>query len=311
MKSRIVLLALIIFLLPSVNGVSQSETFPQAPDYIKPYKGKPGKISKYNNFNYLDVRDEEGKNRQAMGHYWEIYYTYDSVFRQKRKFKEFVLNQVDENKGKVFYQDTLQVQFAIPSDAGNVWGRLVLSNDKTYRLRLIREVPFVNGVRFDTKPVVVFEKFVDSIALPPRIGYMPRSVITRTQYSKYDHQEFTWNDKDTLFRQKVMGPYWDLKIEVRNQANRVDKETSTVEIIESYYRACVQAGGKIIKSRPRELNFTLPMKMATLWCRITVSLDGVYFVRALIESDKEKTDPEKQVIPPVTHTDSTDYKSDR
>jgi len=311
MKNKIFFLAFSFFLTPAINGFSQTETFPEPPN-IKSYKGIPGKVSKYNNFNYLDIRDEAGKNnRQAMGHYWEISYTYDSVFRQKRKFKEFVVNQIVENKGSVFYQDTLQVHFVIPSDAGNVWGRLVLSSDKAYRLRLIREVPFVNKIQFDTKPVAVYEKFVDSVALPPRINYLPQSVITRIQHSKYDHQEFSWNVKDTLFRQKVMGPFWDLKIEVMNSKNQVDKQISSVEVLESYYRACVKAGGKIIKSRPKELLFTLPQNKAVLWCRITVSLDGVYFVRVLIEADQDKSDPEKMVAAPANPEDSIRSKTDR
>jgi hypothetical protein len=221
------------------------------------------------------------------------------------------VNQIVENKGSVFFEDTLQVHFVIPSDAGNVWGRLVLTSDKAYRLRLIREVPFVNKILFDTQPIAVYEKYVDSVALPPRINYLPKSVITRIQRSKYDHQEFTWNVKDTLFRQKVMGPFWDMKIDVRNSKNLVDKQISSVEVLESYYRACVKAGGKIIKSRPRELLLTLPLTKATLWCRITVSLDGVYFVRVLIEADQDKTDPEKIVSAPANPVDSTRGKADR
>lgn len=311
MNPKIFLLAFTLFLLTAINGYSQTETFPEPPN-IKSYKGIPGKISKYNNFNYLDILDEAGKNnRQAMGHYWEISYVYDSVFRQKKKFKEFIVSQIIENKGSVFFQDSLQVQFVIPSDAGNIWGRLVLTSDKIYRLRLIREVPFVNKIQFDTRPVTVYEKFVDSIALPPRINYLPQSMISRIQYSKYDHQEFTWNSKDTLFRQKVMGPFWDMKIDVRNNANQVDKQISSVEILESYYRACVKAGGKIIKSRPRELLFTLPLNKATLWCRITVSLDGIYFVRALIQADQDKTAPEKLISEPVNPADSTHLKIGR
>ncbi|MCX6224164.1 MAG: hypothetical protein NTV01_05360 [Bacteroidia bacterium] len=310
MKPQILSFAFLFCLLPVINCFSQTETFPEPPTF-KGYKGIPGRVSKYNNFNYLDIRDEVGKNnRQAMGHYWEIAYTYDSVFRQKRKFKDFVLNQIVEKNGTVFYQDTLQVHFVIPSDAGNIWGRLVLNNDKSYRLRLIREVPFVNKIEFDTKQVAVYEKYVDSIALPPRINYLPKSVITRAQHSKYDHQEFTWNIKDTLFRQKTMGPFWELKIDVRNSKNLVDKQISSVEILESYYRACVKAGGKIIKSRPRELLFTLPMTKSTLWCRITVSLDGVYFVRVLIEADLDKTIPEKLVSAPSNPVDSLRGKID-
>ena len=300
---RTFILAFSLFLLSAINIFSQTETFPVPPD-IKSYKGVPGKVSKYNHFNYMDIRDDAGKNnRQAMGNYWEISYTYDSVFRQKRKFKAFVLSQIIENKGSVFFEDTLQVHFVIPSDTGNIWGRLVLTSDKAYRLRLIREVPFVNKIKFDTQPVAAYEKFVDSVAMPPRVNFLPESVITRIQYSKYDHQEFTWNVKDTMFRQKVMGPFWDMKIDVRNSMNQVDKQVSSVEVLESYYRACTQSGGKVVKSRPRELLFTLPLTKATLWCRITVTLDGVYFVRVLIEADQDKTDPKKMVSAPSNAVD--------
>jgi len=305
MKFRPFLLSLSIMLLLPVVSFSQSE-FPDPP-YLKSYKDVKGKVTKYNNFNYLDIRnEEEGTNRQAMGHYWELSYTYDSVFRQKRKFQDFIISQVEAQDGTVFFQDTMQVHFAIPADNGNIWGRLSLSNDKLYRLRLIREVPFVNSIVFDTKPNIVFDKYVDSVMLPPRINYLPHSVATRTQISKYDHQEFSWNLKDTLYRQKVMGPFWDIKIEVRNSANKVDKQVSSVEVLESYYRACVKAGGHVIKSRPRELLFTLPEKNAVLWVRITVSIDGVYFVRALLQNDADKTIPVKMVaVAPPPVMDST------
>ncbi len=298
-----------VFLFPAVNSFAQTEGFPEPPS-IKSYKGVQGKISKYNNFNYLDIRDEADKNnRQAMGRYWEIAYSYDSVFRQKNKFKAFIINQVAENKGVIYFQDTTQVHFVIPSDAGNIWGRLVLSDDKVYRLRLIRETTFVNSLQLDARPTAVFEKFVDSVALPPRINFFPKSVITRIQSSKYDHQQFTWNVKDTLYKQKVMGPFWDIKLEARNSRNLVDKQVSTVEILESYYRACVKAGGKIVKSRPRELLFTLTAAKATLWCRITVSLDGVYFVRVVMEADEEKTPPEIIIsVPAANPVDSTGVK---
>ncbi len=309
MKPGLFILIFSIFLSSALSSFAQTETFPTPPS-IKSYKGVPGKISKYNNFNYLDIRDDAGNNnRQSMGHYWEISYSYDSVFHQKKKFKEFIINQVTENKGSIFFQDTTQVHFVIPSDAGNIWGRLALSNDKVYRLRIIREANFVNTLQFDQKPTVGYEKFVDSIALPPRVNYLPKALITRIQHSKYDHQQYTWNVKDTLYKQKVMGPFWDIKVEVRNNKNAVDKEMSVVEILESYYRACVKAGGKIIKSRPRELLFTLPLDQATLWCRITVSLDGVYFVRVVIESDQDKSQPEKMVsIPTANPADSTGAK---
>lgn len=311
MKCRLFFATFVLVVVSSAHGFAQTEAFPDPPR-IKSYKGVAGKVAKYNNFNYLDIRDEAGKNnRQAMGRYWEISYTYDSAFRQKRKFKEFILNQIIENNGNVFYEDTTQVHFVIPEDAGNVWGRLALSNDKVYRLRLIRETPFCNKIQFDTRPVAILEKYVDSVALPPRVNYMPKSVITRIQYSKFDHQEFTWTAKDTVFRQKAMGPYWDMKIDVRNSKNQVDKQVSSVEILESYFRACVKSGGRVLKSRPRELLFILPLTNATLWCRVTVSLDGVYFVRVLTQADQDRTDPEKMVNVPQNPSDSGIENSDR
>ncbi len=311
MKSGLYILTFIFFLLPAVRVLAQAETFPEPPK-LKSYKGVPGKISKYNNFNYLDVRDEAGKNnRQCLGHYWEIAYNYDSVFRQKNKFRDFMQTHVAENNGSVFYQDTTQVNFVIPSEAGNIWGRMVLSNDKGYRMRLIRETTFVNTLVFDVKPTVVFEKFVDAVALPPRVNYLPKSAITRIQYSKYDHQQFSWNVKDTLYKEKVMGPFWDIKCEVRNDKNTVDKQVSTVEIMESYFRACTKAGGKVLKSRPRELLFTLPLDKATLWCRLTVSLDGVYFLKIVTEADQDKSQPEKMLVAPApVASDSTKIKID-
>jgi hypothetical protein len=312
MMTSMKIFALALFLFPAVAGFSQAENFPAPPGNIKPYKGVPGRITKYNNFNYIDIRDESGNNnRQSMGHYWEMSFTYDSVFRQKRKFKEFVENQIAENNGSVLFQDTLQVHFVIPSGSGNVWGRLILSNDKVYRLRLIQEVPFRNKISFDTEPLVVFDKYIAPVPLPPRVNFLPGSVIARVQQSKYDHQEFTWNTRDTLLRQKVMGPYWEMKIEVKNAAGQVDRHISSVEILESYYRACVNSGGKVLKSRPKELLFTLPLEKATLWCRITVSLDGIYFMRSLVQSDQDRTEPQVTINTPAVTVDSADGSTDR
>ncbi len=283
---------------------AQDAAWPDPPSF-SPYKGKPGKVVKYNTFNYLDIRDESGENlRHAMGKYWEISYTYDSVFRQKRKFREFVANQVIEKEGHLFFEDTTQVHFFVPDEGGNVWGRLVLASDKVYRLRLIREERLTNTLHFDTKPDVRYERFVDTVQLPPRVTYLPSSWITRIQSSKFNHQEFTWNQKDTLYKQKVMGPYWDIKLEVRNSRGEVDKTMSTVELMESYYRACVQVGGTIIKNRPRELVFTLPMEHAALWCRVSASLDGVYFIRAILMDDRDRTEPVKTVTIPPVYPDS-------
>lgn len=297
-------LVLLLLVIPWISGFSQYENSPEPPSF-KSYKGIPGKMSKYNNFNYLDIRNIEGTDtKQVMGHYWEISYNYDSVFRQKRKFQAFLLQTINEMHGDIYYQDTAQINFSVPAENGNIWGRAMLNSDKSYRLRIIKEARFDNNLHFDSKPIIIFDKFVDSLALPPRITYLPNSVISRAQYSKFDHQEYTWTVKDTLYRQKVMGPYWDLKVEVRNQKNQVDKQVSSVEILESYYRACVKAGGNIVRNRPRELVFTLPLKGATLWARIMISLDGVYFVRTLIESDQDKISPTKLIAGPLIPLDS-------
>lgn len=299
-----------LVILTVLLGLGLNSVFPQNPSWPAPpqfagYKNKPGKVVKYNTFNYLDIRKEDGENlHQVLGHYWEISYTYDSVFRQKKKFKEFVVNQILEKEGKLFFQDTMQIHFVVPEDQGNVWGRLVLSSDKVYRLRLIKEAKFDIPMTFDEKPEVRYDRFIDSLPLPPRITYLRSSVIARLQFSKFNHLELTWNVKDTLFRQKVMGPYWDMKLEVRDQAGEVDRSVSTVEVLEGYYRACMKADGTILKSRPRELLFTLPVGQSTLWCRVTATLDGVYLMRVVMMDDKDKTVPEKVVTILPTYPDS-------
>jgi hypothetical protein len=300
------LLIITMLLGAGVNSVfSQDPSWP-APPQFKGYKDKPGKVVKYNTFNYLDIRKENGDNlHQVMGQYWEISYAYDSVFRQKKKFKEFVVNQILEKNGQLFFQDTLTIHFVVPEEQGNVWGRLVLSSDKVYRLRLIKEEPFGNPLKFDVKPDVQFGRFVDTVDLPPRINFLRSSVIERVQFSKFNHQDFTWNVKDTLFKQKVMGPFWDFKVEVKNKAAEVDRTVSTLEVLESYYRACTKAKGTIVKSRPRELLFTLPLDHSTLWCRVTATLDGVYMVRAIIMDEKDYTVPEKMVSIPTSVMDTT------
>lgn len=309
MKYFYILLAGLFVFQAANQTFGQDQSWPKPPEF-KSYKDKPGRVVKYNSFNYLDIRDDSGeKSKQRMGRYWEIAYAYDSTFRQKRKFKDFVINQIIERNGALFFQDTMQIHFMVPENGKNIWGRLVLGNDKVYRIRLIQEGPFPNLLKFDVKPDVRYEKYVDSVDLPPRITYLPSSCITRTQFSKFHHQEFSWNSGDTLYKQKLMGPYWDLKIEVRNQENDVDKSMSTVEIMESYYRACQNAGGTVIKSRPRELLLLLPYNQASLWCRITASLDGVYFVRVLLMDDKDRVPPAYTIIPPTVVPDSLLGKS--
>jgi len=287
----------------------QGQNFPPAPEF-KGYKDKVGKVVKYYSLNYLDILGEEGQQlRQPMGKYWEVNFTYDSVFRQKRKFKDFMINQVLERRGALFFQDTMQIHLVVPEEGGNVWGRIVLTSDKQYRLRLIKEGPFVNTLVFDVKPEVRFDQFVEQTELPHRINYLPHSLITRVQFSKFNHIEFTWNVKDTIYTQRVMGPYWDIKLEVRNQEGEIDRTMSTVEVLESYYRACQKAGGSVIKSRPRELILALPDGKATLWVRVTASLDGVYFLRCVLVDDKDKTAPTMKVLPPAPISDTTGIKN--
>ena len=305
--SKLISAFLLVALLPGW-AFAQNPAWPAPPEF-KSYKDKPGRVTKYNTFNYLDILGDSGeKLRQAMGQYWEVAYAYDSVFRQKRKFKEFMMNQILEQKGEVFFQDTLQFHFVVPAEKGNVWGRVVLASDKIYRLRLIKEEPFNNRLVLDVPPTVPFDAYVEQTQLPPRINYIPGSVITRIQHSKFNHQEISWNVKDTLFKQKLMGPFWDVKLEVRDLDGKVDKSFSTVELMESYYRACLKIGGTVVKSRPRELIFTLPVEKAMLWCRISASLDGVYFVRATLVDDKDKVEPVKLRSVNVNVTDSLEIK---
>ena len=298
------LLAIIIlFGFPGIQA--QEEQWPEPPKF-KSYLDKPGNVVKYNHFNYIEIRDPEGINhRQAMGAYWEISYTYDSVFRQKRRFKEFMVDEVLNRGGAFFYEDTTQLNFVIPEQKGNVWGRLVLSNDKTYRLRVVREKPFQNRLVFDQPAVAVFDRYLDSVALPPRINYLPGSIITRITYSKFNHQSYNWNIKDTLYKQTVMGPTWDMRLEARTTDGSIDRTLSTVEVMESYYRACLEAGGKILKSRARELLMALPYQNGQLWCRISPSLDGVYMVRVTWQSNADFTTPEILINIPVQNADST------
>jgi hypothetical protein len=213
--------------------------------------------------------------------------------------------EVLQRGGAFFYEDTTQLNFVIPEPEGNVWGRLVLSTDKTYRLRVVREKPFHNRLVFDQPVVAVFDRYLDSVALPPRVNYMPGSIITRITYSKFNHQNYNWNIKDTLYKQTVMGPTWDMRLEARTEEGSIDRTLSTVEVMESYYRACLQAGGKVLKSRARELIMTLPYQDGLLWCRISPSLDGVYMVRVTWQSRADFTPPEIMISIPVEDADST------
>ena len=268
--------------------VAQAGNEPAIP-LFKAYKGEPGIITKYNRFNYLMIRDAEDHNtRQASGNYWEITYSYDSVFRQKKKFRDFVVNQIVENNGILYYQDTLEIHFGIPRDGGNLWGRAVFNNDRLYRVRLIRETTFHEPVVFDKEPRLKYDPYVEEIVLPPRITYLPDSYVARATYSKYHFYTMSYSENDTLYRHQLQGPYWDLKIQIRKPDGTINQQVSIVEVFESYFRATIKAKGKVLKSFARELLFTLSYDDATIWCRVTASIDGTYFVRVVQQSNLEE-----------------------
>ncbi len=282
-------------------STAQENIWPEVPVF-KPYLDKPGKITKYNTFNFLTLRDESGENsRQSTGNYWEVSYVYDSVFRQKSKFRNFVVKQIIDNDGALFFEDTTQVHFAIQRPGGNIWGRLLLVNDKVYRLRIIKEQSFQNRLVFDGEVEASWNPFIEKVPLPPRIGFIPGCVIVRATHSKFHHVPYTWDHKDTLFTQKLMGPYWDFKLDAQYPDGTKDTSVSAVEVLESYFRATIKAGGTILKSRPRELIFTLKEQENTLWVRVMSSIDGTYFVRAVLQKDSEILPAEKvlQLNPPV------------
>ncbi|MFO7616642.1 MAG: hypothetical protein R6V75_05280 [Bacteroidales bacterium] len=305
MRHPVLALLLLIILFGSTALRAQDEKWPEPPKFSS-YLDKPGKVTKYNHFNYIDIRDPEGINhRQAMGPYWEVSYNYDSTFRQKRKFKEFIVDEVLNRGGAFFYEDTTQLNFVVPEPEGNVWGRLVLTNDRMYRLRLVKEKPFANRLAFDQPVAAVFDRYLDSVALPPRVNYLPGSVITRVTYSKFNHQSYNWNIKDTLYKQTVMGPTWDMRLEAKTEEGSIDRTLSTVEVMESYYRACLKAGGQVMKSRARELILTLPYQDGHLWCRVSPSMDGIYTVRVTWQAQADFTPPEILISIPVQGADST------
>ncbi|NLO68761.1 MAG: hypothetical protein GX098_09395 [Bacteroidales bacterium] len=296
---------ILTFLLGFFPLLAQEENWPEPPEF-KSYLNVPGKVLKYNYFNYIEIRDPEEDNyRQAMGTYWEISYSYDSAFRQKRKFKEFMADEVLSRGGTFFFEDTSQLQFVIPDPEGHIWGRQMLTNDKNYRLRVIKEKPFTNRVAFDQPPVAVFDRYLDSVALPPRINYFPGSVITRIAYSKFNHVSYNWTSGDTLFRQTVMGPTWDMRLETRMKDGVIDRSLSTIEVMESYYRSCRKVGGTIIKNRPRELIMRIPHVDGDLWCRVSPSLDGMYVLRVTLQAKADYTAPELRLSIPVQAADST------
>lgn len=291
MKFRTVFL--FSFLLTSLNMEAQDYLSP-TPPMIKAFQGIEGKVTKNHFFNFIKVKDESGeKERQSTGHYWEVSYLYDSVFRQKEMFSDFMEKQITDLGGVLFYKDTSSIHFAIPRDTGgNLWGNVLLTSDKLYRLKLIEERVFVNKLVFDTLVQARFDEFVEAVEMPPRMNFLPSTLITRARYSKFNHLNINYTDKNQSFSQTLMGPYWDLKLEVVTSDGEVDTRISPVEIMESYYRACVKHGGKIIKSRPRELIFNLPVGSSQkLWVRIVTSMDGLYFAKMVLQDDQDETPP--------------------
>ncbi len=273
---------------------AQTSKVPDLP-ILKGYKGLEGSITKYNSFNYLTLRDKPGDNsRKSTGQYWEVNYVYDSAFRQKQKFGEFMEAQIKEKGGTLFFQDTSSIHFALPDDNGNLWGKVMLSSNSSYKIKMIKERAFINTVIFDSEQVLEYDDFVEPVEIPPRIGFMPNSVATRAEQSKFNHYTFTYTtDDQKTFRQSLMGPYWDYKIEVQDEDGEVDKRISYIEILESYYRAVMKAGGNIVKNRAREIIFNLPDDDYTLWVRVMVTMDGVYFIKVIKQLPGDFQEPER------------------
>ncbi len=281
---------------------AQTVDIPEVP-VLDGYKGNEGKITKYNFFNYLTLKDKPGTNsRKSTGQYWEASYVYDSAFRQKAKFAEFIEKQIKEKGGTTFFQDTTTIHFAVPDgNGGNIWGKAMFSSNSSYRLKIIKEESFNVKVVFDTEQTVDFDDFVDELELPPRINFMPNSVITRAEQSKFNHYTFTYTtDENTAFRQSLMGPYWDIKLEVQDVNGDVDKRVSYIEILETYYRAVLKAKGTIIKNRAREIIFTLPGDDNTLWVRVMVTMDGVYFIKVIKQNPADYKEPERLHAKPAS-----------
>lgn len=287
MKMRAGIVVCLLFAFTILNAQEKLST---TPPVLKGYMGKAGKVTKSHYFNFIKVKDESGeKTRQSTGNYWEVSYVYDSVFRQKASFSEFMIKQIKDAGGILFWNDTTQIHFAIPSDTtGNLWGSVSLTSDKVYRLKLIREQVFQNKLKFDTIQILKYKEFVTPVKLPARINVFPNSVIERARYSKFNHSYISFIKDKRSNRQTLMGPYWDIKVLVVNEEGKTDKQISTVEIMESYYRAAIKAGGKIIKSRPRELVFNIPVgDDSKLWVRVLTSLEGVYYLKMTLQADKD------------------------
>jgi len=262
------------------------------PPVLKGYKGKEGRVTKNHYFNFIKVKNESGeKDRQSTGHYWEVSYVYDSIFRQKSIFAEFMSKQITDAGGILFWKDTSMIHFAIPRDkGGNLWGNVILTSDKVYRLKLIEERVFVNKLLFDSIQSPDYDDFVIAVELPARFNLLPNTLITSARYSKFNHLNITFVKNQQSYRQTLMGQYWDLKLKVVNADGVTDNRISPVEIMESYYRAAIKAGGEVIKSRPRELIFYLPVENdKKLWVRVMTSLDGIYFIRMILQENEDET----------------------
>jgi len=289
MKITTAIIASFLFLS---STLSAQDYLSPNPPLLKGYKGKEGKVIKNHYFNFIKVKDESGDNeRQSTGHYWEVSYVYDSVFRQKGLFEKYMTKQITDAGGVLFWKDTSMIHFAIPRDeGGNLWGNVILSSDKVYRLKLIEERAFINKLVFDSIQNPKYDDFVKAVELPPRVNLLPNTLITQAKYSKFNHLNITFVKNRKSFRQVLMGPYWNLKLKVVNEEGLTDKRISPVEVMESYYRACLKADGNIIKSRPRELIFSLPVgDESKLWVRVMTSLDGVYFLRMILQENKDET----------------------
>lgn len=283
-------LIIMCFALMQAAG-AQTKGIPEIP-LIKGYQGKEGRVIKYNFFNFLSITDEAGDNkRQSTGQYWEVSYRYDSAFRQKQKFSDYIISHIKENKGTTFFQDTTAIHFAIPDSGGHLWGRFQLTNNSVYRLKLIKERAFQNSVVMDKPQELDYDDFVKTVEMPPRVGFLTNSVVTRAEQSKFNHYTFTYTEGKNTYEQKLMGPYWDLKLEVQDENGKVDKRVSYIEIQESYYRAAMKAGGKIVKNRAREIVFSLPGEEFTIWVRVSVTMDGVYFIRVIKQMPADYTEP--------------------
>lgn len=293
-----ILILLTAWMIPVTTKAQES--MDTVPPVIRSYQDNEGRLFKNHYFNFILLRDESGENtRQATGRYWEISYVYDSVFRQKETFGRFMRDQVQELGGALFFADTTQIHFAIPRDTlPNLWGKVLLRNDRVYRLQLIEEIPFSNTVDLLNPLAPRFDAYVEKVDMPEHLSFLPHTVVKNSRFSKFNHYRITFTADNRSYSQMLMGPYWDLRLEVVDENGETDKRVSSVQIMESYYRAALKAGGQVIKSKPRELIFYIPEPEAKLWVRVMTSLDGEYFIRAILQSDADETPPVSAVGSP-------------